>query len=163
MGNIIIPEAALDEFLKLVLARVTKEGNELVAESRARRNADEAMFRAQFEVALERRLREAEKEIERTKRKVEQELERMKREVEQELERRLREAEKEIERTKREVEQELERKRRAAEAVEQAAVSAPPYRAAPEGGQNGGTDGPGSPAGSVDQDDLGLGSKGGFR
>jgi hypothetical protein len=174
MGNIVIPEAALDEFLKLVLARVTKEGEGLAAESRARCNADEAMFRArlnadeamlraQLNVALERGLRDI-NEIKRKMRAAEEEIERKRAAVDEELERKRAAADEEIERKMRAVDEEIERKRRAAEAVEQGpAVSAPPYRAAPERGQNGGTDGPGSLAGSVDQDDLGLGPKGGIR
>jgi hypothetical protein len=96
MGNIVIPEAALDQFLQSLLAGVTKENEGLKAEFRARLNAHEATFRAQLEVALERRLREAEEKIERKMRAVEEEIERKRRAVEEEIECKLRAAEEEI-------------------------------------------------------------------
>jgi len=96
MGDIIIPEAALDQFLKLLLAGLMKEREGLVAEHRAQLNADEAMFRARLEVMLERGRRE---------------INGMRAVEEEKIERRLRETEEKI----RAVEEEIERKRRAAD------------------------------------------------
>jgi hypothetical protein len=125
MGDIVIREEQLDKFLRSVLAIVTKEGEGLVAESRAQRDADAAMFRAQLnadgamlrarlEVAFERGLREI-NEIKRKMRAAEEEIERKQRAVDEELERKMRAAEDEIERKMRAADEEIERKLRAAQ------------------------------------------------
>ena len=70
MGNIIIREAALDEFLRSLHAKVTRDQKELLAEMRAdleafraRLSAYEAVFRAQLAEMRERRLREVDEVI----------------------------------------------------------------------------------------------------
>jgi Skp family chaperone for outer membrane proteins len=61
MPDVIIPEAVLDEFLKVLHAQVTRE----LEAFRARLAAHEALLRAQLEVARDRKLREVEEEAER--------------------------------------------------------------------------------------------------
>jgi hypothetical protein len=71
MGDIVIPEAMLDEFLKSLYARVTKVQEGLAAEMqadleavRARLAAHEAVLRAQMKAGFERKARAMEKKIE---------------------------------------------------------------------------------------------------
>jgi hypothetical protein len=112
MADIIISEAAFDEFLKFLHAK----RKELVAEMqsdveafRARLAAHGAVLRAQLEVAHERKLREMEEKIERKIRAVEEEIARKRREAEDQIECKRRAAEDEIARL-----QQLERLRQTA-------------------------------------------------
>jgi|AmaraimetFIIA100_FD_contig_123_56156_length_1789_multi_5_in_0_out_0_2 Skp family chaperone for outer membrane proteins len=72
MPDVIIPEAVLDEFLKVLHAQVTRE----LEAFRARLAAHEALLRAQLEVARDRKLREVEEEAERKLCEVEEAIER---------------------------------------------------------------------------------------
>jgi uncharacterized protein YgfB (UPF0149 family) len=81
MGDIIIAEAVLDEFWQSLRAIVTKEQEGLAAEMLA----DIAMFRAQLEVARERKLREVEEKAEIKLPEVEEQIARRARAVEDKL------------------------------------------------------------------------------
>jgi hypothetical protein len=102
MADIIIPEAVLDEFLKILHAKIAAE----MQEFRARLAAHEAVYRAQLKAGLESKMRKAE-EIDRRVRAVEDRV----RASEEELERKVRAAEGQIEIKLREAEDEVARLR----------------------------------------------------